>query len=68
MKITYSKQAKEQLFVIKDYIAQDNKRVAVEYLSKIKHKIEILGNYPYIGKINATMNLKSIRDFVVFGY
>lgn len=25
-------------------------------------------DYPYIGKVNATMNLKSIRDFVVFGY
>lgn len=68
MKITYSKQAKEQLFDIKDHISQDNKAVAVKYLSKIKHKIEILEDYPYIGKINSTMNVKSIRDFVAFGY
>jgi len=39
MKITYSKQAKEQLFHIKNHIAQDNKAIAVKYLSKIKHKI-----------------------------
>jgi addiction module RelE/StbE family toxin len=68
MKIIYSKQAKEQLTNIKDYIAKDNKTVAIRYLSKIKHKIEILGDYPYIGKVNTTMNTRSIRDFVVFGY
>jgi len=68
MKIVYSKQAKEQLFNIKSYIAQDNKRASLKYLSKIKDKIEILKDYPYIGKVNTTMNLKSIRDFVVFGY
>jgi addiction module RelE/StbE family toxin len=68
MKIIYSKQAKEQLTNIKDYIAKDNKTVAIRYLSKIKHKIEILEDYPYIGKVNTTMNTRSIRDFVVFGY
>ena len=28
----------------------------------------MLGDYPYIGKVNTTMNLRYIRDFVVFGY
>jgi addiction module RelE/StbE family toxin len=68
MKIIYSKQAKEQLFNIKNYIAQDNKKASIKYLSKIKDKIEILKDYPYIGKVNTTMDLKTIRDFVVFGY
>ncbi|MBT5417952.1 MAG: type II toxin-antitoxin system RelE/ParE family toxin [Thiotrichales bacterium] len=68
MKIVYSKQAKEHLLNIKAYIYRDNKRVAIEHLTKIKSKIEILSSYPYIGKVNTTMNLKRIRDFVVFGY
>ncbi len=68
MKIIYSKQAKEQLYSIKEYIAHDNKTVAIEYLSKIKYKIEMLMHYPYIGKVNATFNMNHIRDFVVFGY
>jgi addiction module RelE/StbE family toxin len=68
MKIVYSKQAKAQLSSIKQYIARDNNRVAIEYLLKIKSKIEILGDYPYIGKINTTMNITTIRDFVVLGY
>lgn len=68
MKIIYSKQAKDQLYSIKEYIAQDNKVVAIEYLSRIKHKIEMLKDYPYIGKINTTFNMEYIREFVVFGY
>ncbi len=68
MKIIYSKQAKEQLYNIKEYIAQDNKTIAIEYLLRIKYKIEILRHYPYIGKMNATFNMNHIRDFVVFGY
>ena len=68
MKIIYSKQVKEQLYSIKEYISQDNKTIATEYLSRIKYKIEMLQNYPYIGKVNATFNMNNIRDFVVFGY
>lgn len=68
MKILYSKQAKEQLFTIKEYISLDNKEIALEYLKKIKDKIEILATYPYIGKINSTFNVQNIRDFIVFGY
>ena len=67
MKIIYSKQAKEQLYSIKEYIAQDNKTIAIEYLSRIKYKIEMLRHYPFIGKVNATFNMNHIRDFVVFG-
>ena len=55
MKIIYSKQAKEQLYSIKEYIAQDNKTIAIEYLSRIKYKIEMLRHYPFIGKVNALL-------------
>ena len=68
MEIVYSRQAKEQLYSIKEYISQNNKRIAIEYLLKIKYKIEILSNYPYIGKINATFSNAKIRDFVVYVY
>ncbi len=68
LKIVYTKQAKQQLYDIRDYIAKDSKTTAVKYLSKIKYKIEMLGHYPYIGKVNTTMDLKYIRDFIIFGY
>ena len=68
MRIIYSKSVKEQLENIKEYIAQDNKKVAIEYLKKIKLKIELLGKYPYLGKVNASMDNEKIREFVVLGY
>ncbi len=68
MKIIYSHSAKEQLFQIKEYIARDNRQRAITYLKQIKSKIEILGKYPYIGKVNSTMNNPKIRDFVLLGY
>ena len=68
MKIIYSKQAKDQLYQIKEFISLDSKKIAVQYLSKIKKKLEILIAYPYIGTINPTMNSRNIRDYSVFGY
>lgn len=64
----YSKQAKEQLYNIKRYISRDSNISANNYLVKIKNKIEILREYPYIGKVNTTFNVENIRDFIVFGY
>lgn len=68
MRILYSKQAREQLYGIKRYISSDNPGFAVEYLKRIKSKIEILKTFPYLGKVNATFNIPAIRDFVVLGY
>ena len=68
MKLLYSQEAREQLKNIKEYISKDNKDVAVQHLLKIKLKLEILEDYPYIGKVNSTFNIENIREFVVFGY
>ena len=68
MNVIYTKQAKKQLHNIKTYISKDNKKLAHKYLLKIKQKIEFLSIYPYIGKINTTINIQNIRDFIIFGY
>ena len=68
MKILYTALAKEQLQNIKAYIAEENPKRAIAYLNRIRQKIELLGRFPYIGKINATMDNESIREFVVLGY
>ena len=60
--------AKEQSNQIKSYISKDNPKIAINYLLKIKNKIELLGKYPYIGKINSVNILENIREFVVLGY
>ena len=61
MKLLYSQEAREQLKNIKEYISKDNKYVAIQYLLKIKSKLEILEDYPYIGKVNSTFNIENIR-------
>ncbi len=38
LKIVYTKQAKQQLYDIRDYIAKDSIATAIKYLSKIKYK------------------------------
>ena len=68
MKLLYSQEAKKKKKNIKEYISKDNKDVAVQHLLKIKLKLEILQDYPYIGKVNSTFNIENIREFVVFGY
>lgn len=57
-----------QLIEIKNFISKDSKSRAVKYLLEIKNQIEILADFPYIGKVNTTKSNKSIRDFVVYGY
>lgn len=68
MRLIYSQEVKEQLQNIKEYVSKDNKEYAREYLLKIKSKLEILKDYPYIGKVNATFNIEHIREFVVLGH
>lgn len=68
MKIIYALEAKNQLLAIKEYIAIDNKNRAIQHLREIKTKIELLAKYPYLGKINATIDNERVREFVVMGY
>ena len=68
MHILYSEQAKQQLFSIKKFIAKDSPKNANSYLLKIKTKIEILKDHPYLGKINSVADISDIRDFIVYGY
>ena len=56
------------MHTIRHYIAQDSPTVALHYLSRIKGGIERLADFPYFGKINATFDRPSIREWVVLGY
>lgn len=68
MKIIYSNLAKEHLLSIKKYISADNKAAANKHLQEIKKRIEIIKDFPYIGKENSTLNSTKIREFVILGY
>ena len=68
IKIRYTREAKEQLSEIKEHIAKSSQKSAISHLINIKNKIELIGKFPFIGRVNATMNVETIRDYIVLGY
>lgn len=68
MRLVYSRLARDQLAGIREYIAADNKKAAEVHLQEIRRKLELLLDFPYLGKVNTTFNKAEIRDFVVLGY
>ena len=68
IKLRYTGEARQQLRDIKEHIAKGSKKSASNHLVQIKSKIELIGKFPFIGKVNATMNVETIRDYIVLGY
>ncbi len=68
MRIIYTQSVKNQLHTIKEYISRNSRDIALRHLQNIKSQIELIGRYPYIGKVNTTVNNPKIRDFIVMGY
>ncbi len=68
IKLRYTGQARQHLKDIKEHIAKSNQRNASNHLVQIKNKIELVGKFPFIGKVNTTMNIETIRDYIVLGY
>lgn len=68
MKIKYSNLSKQQLQHIKKFISKDSKKRVISHLTNIKEKLEILQDFPYLGKINDVKNDEKIRDYSILGY
>jgi len=68
IKLRYTGEARQQLKDIKEHIAKSSQENASNHLVQIKNKIELIGKFPFIGKVNTTMNIETIRDYVVLGY
>ena len=68
IKIRYTREVKQQLADIKEHISKGSQKNAIKHLLHIKSKIELLGKFPFIGKVNATMNIEAVREYIVLGY
>ena len=68
IKLRYTGEARQQLRDIKEHIAKGSQKNASNHLVQIKNKIELIGKFPFIGKVNTTMNIEAIRDYIVLGY
>jgi len=72
MKINHIELAVSDLVKIFDYIARDNKKIALGYITKPKNKIELLSDFPEMGVTCRSKNIDSdcriliYEDYLVF--
>lgn len=68
MRIDYSKEAKNELIAIKNFIAENSPFNAVEYTQELVKRINSMLEFPNIGKINRTFARVDIRELFIDGY
>ena len=68
VKILITKQAKEDLRNIKDFIQKDSYQNSIKVLQSILEKIETLEKFPEIGKIIARTSTGPLRPILVYSY
>ncbi len=66
MQIDYSDQSIDDLSKIGEYIAKDSKSRAVQYLIKLKTKIELLIHFPYMGVECQSKNIHEDCRVMIF--
>jgi plasmid stabilization system protein ParE len=67
MKVNFSKDTKEFILNLKQYISKDSPARAKQYTIKFVSRITDMLQYPYIGKVNATFDDELIREIVIDG-
>lgn len=68
MRIDYTKEAKQELLSIRDFISQSSPFNAIEYIQDLVKRINGMLEFPYVGKVNRTFSQKNIRDLFIDGY
>jgi len=68
VKINFSKKSKTYLKEIKSHISKNSSTLALDYVSKLIHRIVKMLQYSKIGKINTVYNDENIRELFLDGY
>jgi toxin ParE1/3/4 len=68
MRIDYTKEAKQELLSIRDFISESSPFNAIEYTQDLVKRINGMLEFPYIGKVNRTFSQQNIRDLFIDGY
>lgn len=66
MQIDYSNQSVEDLSKIGEHIAEDSQNRAVQFLKKLKTKIEMLLHFPYMGIECQSKNIQKDCRVMIF--
>ena len=67
MKVNFSHDSKEFIFKLKSHISIDSPSRAKSYTVKLVSRIRDMLQHPYIGKVNATYDDKSVREIILDG-
>ncbi len=68
MKIEWTEPAISDLQHIRDYIVKDSEYYAVRFVSKIIGRIDVLPDFPEMGRIVTEADDKSIRELIYQKY
>jgi addiction module RelE/StbE family toxin len=68
VKVRITKQAKEDLKNIKNYIQKDSYQNSIKVVQTIFEKLQLLEQHPEIGKTIAHTNTGSLRQILVYRY
>jgi len=68
MKIRWTRRGIDSLESIVDHIAADSEYYAGQLTKGILHSLEILKDYPQLGRIVPEFNQPSIREFIYHNY
>lgn len=66
MKMNYTELAVGDLVKIFDYIARDNKKIALGHITKLKNKIELLSDFPEMGVTCRSKNIGSDCRILIY--
>jgi plasmid stabilization system protein ParE len=64
MRIIWTRLAKERLIAISDHIAKDNPKAAEQWEDKITSRVDVLENFPEIGRIVPELKRPEIRELL----
>ena len=67
-KIIWSEQARDDLQAIVLFIAQDNPHVAENFAFKLMSKLDLLAEFPLMGRVVPEENDETVREIVVRPY
>ena len=67
MKVNFSHDSKEFIFKLKSHISKDNPSRAKSYTTKLVSRIRDMLQHTYIGKVQATIDNKNIREIILDG-
>jgi addiction module RelE/StbE family toxin len=66
MKITWSKRSLLDIGNIFNYIKKDSEKYAKDFISEIRDKVNILENFPEIGKVSIVSDQnKNLRELII---